>query len=236
MIAPSISARRPAGRWDLSVCALAAMGLHVALLGWLPGPAPAAPASLTPRAGNISVEVSLVSDRPATVDSEPVPELKVREPEPLERPREKPVELPVEEPAEPEIRVHPAPPVEIPEPPRELIRPPETPRPPAPPSVRSGVSGNRDASVARHYIRHPDDRRRHRPREGLVILRIQVLASGRVGEVTVLKSSGHADLDAAAVRGLRRARCEPASRGGEPVDSVIEKRVHFVARGSATAD
>ncbi|MHC4914284.1 MAG: energy transducer TonB [Planctomycetota bacterium] len=235
MSAPGSAAARRPGRWDLPACALAALGLHAALLGWLPPPVDR-PAVLAARAGNISVEVSLASQRPATVDSLFAPEIEVREPEPLERPREKPVELPAEDPSEPDIRVRPELPIDVPEPPRELIEPPETPRPPAPASVCSGVSGNRRASIARHYIRHPDDRRRQRPREGAALLRIQVLASGRVGQVTVLKSSGHEDLDLAAIRGLRRARCEPASRGGKPVDSFIEKRVHFVARGKATAD
>jgi TonB family protein len=62
-----------------------------------------------------------------------------------------------------------------------------------------------DAPRAR-FAPAPDypDEARWEGREGRVLLRFRVRADGRVGEADVVSSSGHADLDAAAVATLRR--------------------------------
>ena len=53
--------------------------------------------------------------------------------------------------------------------------------------------------------------------QGTVLLSIQVLESGRVGEVRIEKSSGFQRLDDSALREARRWRFRPGTRDGVPV-------------------
>ncbi len=55
--------------------------------------------------------------------------------------------------------------------------------------------------------------------EGTVVLRLTIDASGRVADVEVVDSSGHAELDEAAVEAVRKWRGQPAQRNGRPVAS-----------------
>ncbi len=63
--------------------------------------------------------------------------------------------------------------------------------------------------------------------EGTVVLRLTVDASGRVADVEVVDSSGHAALDEAAVEAIRKWRGEPAQRDGRPVPSQQLLPVYF---------
>jgi protein TonB len=67
--------------------------------------------------------------------------------------------------------------------------------------------------------------------QGVVELRIEVLADGRCGSVTVRTSSGHSILDRAAEKAARRWRFRPATRDGVPVDFWIEIPVEFDLEG-----
>jgi protein TonB len=53
--------------------------------------------------------------------------------------------------------------------------------------------------------------------QGTTLLRVYVLADGRIAEVQVERSAGHPDLDQAAQEAVRRWRFEPARRGEDPV-------------------
>jgi protein TonB len=53
--------------------------------------------------------------------------------------------------------------------------------------------------------------------EGTVFLRVQILPSGHVGTVTVVKSSGHSALDDSAVAAAKVHVFNPATQGGVPV-------------------
>src|SRR5690606_7164175 len=53
--------------------------------------------------------------------------------------------------------------------------------------------------------------------EGTVVLALWVLPDGRVGEVQVAESSGHARLDAAAREAVRHWRYTAARQGGQPI-------------------
>jgi protein TonB len=64
--------------------------------------------------------------------------------------------------------------------------------------------------------------------EGTVILSVQVLENGRVGEVRVERSSGEAKLDESAVREAKRWRLIPGTRDGVPV--VLWKQVPITFR------
>lgn len=63
--------------------------------------------------------------------------------------------------------------------------------------------------------------------EGRVTLRIQVSADGSVDGVSVRRSSGHEELDDAAVEAVRKWRFIPAKRGSTPVSSSVLVPIDF---------
>jgi periplasmic protein TonB len=63
--------------------------------------------------------------------------------------------------------------------------------------------------------------------QGTARLKVQVLADGRVGEIIVESSAGHADLDRAATDAVRQWHFEPARRGSEPVSTWVLLPVQF---------
>ena len=68
---------------------------------------------------------------------------------------------------------------------------------------------------------------RTRRRQGLVLIRLDVEADGRVSRAEVLESSGDAALDEAALGALGRWRLRPATEGGRPVAGRVEVPVRF---------
>ena len=59
------------------------------------------------------------------------------------------------------------------------------------------------------------------------MLRVHVLADGRIGDVLVEHSAGHPDLDQAAMEAVRRWRFEPARRGADAVAMWVLLPVEF---------
>ncbi len=72
----------------------------------------------------------------------------------------------------------------------------------------------------------PSEARRHGWR-GVVLLMITVDELGAVKSVDVVETSGHATLDAAAVRAVRTWRGRPATRDGVPYESRWKKPIRF---------
>ncbi len=66
--------------------------------------------------------------------------------------------------------------------------------------------------------------------QGTSLLRVHVLADGRIGDVIVQQSAGHPDLDAAAADAVKRWRFDPARRGQEPVATWVLLPVEFRLR------
>jgi protein TonB len=64
--------------------------------------------------------------------------------------------------------------------------------------------------------------------EGTVILLVQVLENGRVGEVRLERSSGHVKLDESAMREAKRWKLIPGTRDGVPV--VLWKQIPITFR------
>jgi periplasmic protein TonB len=64
--------------------------------------------------------------------------------------------------------------------------------------------------------------------EGTVVLSVQVLENGRIGEVRVERSSGEPKLDESAVREAKRWRLIPGTRDGVPV--VLWKQIPITFR------
>jgi protein TonB len=66
--------------------------------------------------------------------------------------------------------------------------------------------------------------------QGTTLLKVHVLADGRVGEVVVQESAGHSDLDRAAADAVRQWRFDPARRGSEAVAMWVLLPVEFRLR------
>ena len=74
---------------------------------------------------------------------------------------------------------------------------------------------------------HYPETARAEGREGTAFLKVTVLPTGEVGEALIERSSGHADLDQAAVEAVIKWTFLPARRGGNPVISSVRIPVTF---------
>lgn len=63
--------------------------------------------------------------------------------------------------------------------------------------------------------------------EGRVVLRVEVLANGSAGAVSLAKSSGHELLDEAALEAVRRWKFVPAKRDGIAVTTSVNVPINF---------
>lgn len=106
------------------------------------------------------------------------------------------------------------------------------------PSPKLSVQGNRPDSEPDHsaaFLNNPAPHYPHaaqrRGLQGRVVLNVEVLATGRCGRIKVLQSSGHAMLDDAAVKAVKRWRFIPAARAGTPVDYWLHIPIRFRLRG-----
>ncbi|MCX5839073.1 MAG: energy transducer TonB [Deltaproteobacteria bacterium] len=69
--------------------------------------------------------------------------------------------------------------------------------------------------------------------QGLVVLFVEVLADGRVGQVGIRHSAGHEVLDRSALEAVRSWRFEPGRREGRTVTMSVEVPVRFVLSGNS---
>jgi protein TonB len=65
--------------------------------------------------------------------------------------------------------------------------------------------------------------------EGTVLLNVHVLANGSAREVTVIASSGHDSLDAAAMQAVADWHFVPAHRAGQAIDAWVKVPLIFKA-------
>ncbi|WP_187426695.1 energy transducer TonB [Geothermobacter ehrlichii] len=68
---------------------------------------------------------------------------------------------------------------------------------------------------------------RRRGWEGTVLVRIRVETSGRVGEASLVHSSGHRILDRSALKQVRGWRFRPAMKDGKPVAGEVILPIRF---------
>ena len=73
---------------------------------------------------------------------------------------------------------------------------------------------------------YPDSAIRDRA-QGVTLLSVEVLNTGRVGQILVKRSAGHRDLDRAAVEAVKQWQFEPARRGGTAVTVWATLPVNF---------
>lgn len=69
--------------------------------------------------------------------------------------------------------------------------------------------------------------------QGVVVLRVEVLADGRVGHVGIRRSAGHEILDRTALEAVRTWKFDPGRRGGHAVAMSVEVPVRFVLNGNS---
>lgn len=177
-------------------------------------------------------ETAAVQPTLASAPDEPVPE----EPPPPEPERPPEIAPPPELPPEPDAPKLPEPqparpPLETPK-----VAPPKEEPPPRPPVLASApapAAAPRQARVdapprPRKSIK-PDYPKgaRLRGEQGDVQLEIEVTASGAVGEVKVVSSSGYQELDEAAVKAVKAAHFTPAKRGRQSVSSTAKITLTF---------
>ncbi len=119
--------------------------------------------------------------------------------------------------------------IPIPEPePLETEALPQTVAAPEPLQVAEVQPGVVSYAVATSTFRPAYPRvSRQRGEEGVVVLSVRVLASGRVGAVQVLQSSGYRRLDDAAIDAARQTRFNPAQSQGTAIDSTTELSFTF---------
>src|SRR5690606_12405998 len=206
-----IPATRPViGRREAWLLGAFALSLHLGVLAWLaqrePAPLPEVPVVIPP----MTIEFAPPPPPPAPVEPEPVVDELATKPPPPPKPKAAPKPKPVEPP---------------PEPPKAETPPPApVAAPPAPP-VETAPSANAD------YLQNPAPEypalALRRGWQGTVLLRVQVLPSGRPGEIQIQSSSGRDLLDQAALRAVKRWRFVPAKRGDQAVAGWVSVPLDF---------
>jgi len=76
---------------------------------------------------------------------------------------------------------------------------------------------------------YPEEARK-KGMEGEVLLRVEVLANGRVGQIEVKRSCGHEMLDQSALSTVRQWKFIPASRGNGPIPCWVNIPIKFQLR------
>ncbi len=198
---------------SLPVCLLTVSLLHGGLLAaalhagtTMPSPAPLPPPEVT---------IQLIPPAPPVV-SAPVPE-PVAQPDPV--PISKPTPKPQPKPAEPDlfaaVETEPAP----------------APTPTETVAEAAPVAAPSEPQFEADYLNNPapvyPSLSRKRGEQGVVLLRVHVLADGRADQLEVLQSSGYERLDDAALRAVKRWQFVPAKLGEEAVAAWVRVPVRF---------
>jgi len=104
---------------------------------------------------------------------------------------------------------------------------------PAPPAPQPVAGGDLSSTMLEGAPpRYPVESRRKRE-QGTVVLLLLVGTDGRVAEIRVTRSSGHARLDEAALKAVRRWRWSPAMRNGAAVEVRGTVEIPFILRDAS---
>ena len=195
--------------------------------------------------GESVIQISLVQP---TVNIEPAVTIGPALPEPADavEPYEEPWEPPPitfsDEPKLPEVEPPPEPRQEPAPPPPEPPQPDYTPKrevaveqpepvpPPKPSPAQRGV--DRGASPVEQPSPEYPEFCRKRGQEGAVVLEVEVLTDGTVGQIRVVEECRYGRLTRAAIEAVRNTTFEPALRDGKPVASVVTIPFRFELHGS----
>jgi protein TonB len=216
-----------------------ALVLHGAVIYWVnSSPTPALPI-VPPEIPPMTIEFSQPAPpvvpvvEPPPPPPEPTPEPVVEPPPPVEdelatkppppkpipKPKPKPVVKPVPKPVAKPVEQPPAPPV--------APQPVAAPAPPAPPAPAPVTPASANAGYLHNPAPEYPALAMRRNWEGTVLLRVHVLASGKPGEVQLQKSSGHEQLDDAALAAVKRWSFAPAKQGNNPIDGWVSVPIDF---------
>jgi TonB family protein len=94
----------------------------------------------------------------------------------------------------------------------------------------SGEAGGGYARYAENPKPSYPEEAREKGMEGEVLLRVEVLANGRVGQIEVRRSSGHEILDQSALSTVKQWKFIPARRGNELIPCWVNIPIKFQLR------
>lgn len=198
------------------------LSAHAALLALI-----AAPSQLPRPPAPDVIEAVLLTPNPQAVPSAPAPKPPPAKPRPAADKRPTP---PRPQP-KPSVSPAPAPTRTAPSPAAEA--PASTQAPAAPPAPRAAAAEQpveaprADAAHLNNAAPPYPSLSRKLNEQGRVVLRIYILADGKVGELSIKQSSGYARLDQAALEAVRNWRFIPAKRGGEPIPYWYTQAISF---------
>lgn len=225
-----VSGLKRRDKWAL---ALLVVALHGAAAYWISQsptpPLPVVPPQIQPMTIEFAapappvVEPPPPAPAPPVVEPPPPPivdELAAKPaPKPVPKPKPKPVPKPVAKPVPK--------PVETPPPPVAAPAPTPTPAPPAPAPVTP-------PSANAAYLKNPapeyPQMAQRRGWEGTVLLRVEVTASGKPGQIQIQKSSGRPALDDAALAAVKRWSFVPAKQGDVAQSGWVSVPIDFKLR------
>lgn len=222
-----VSGLKRRDKWAL---ALLVVALHGAAAYWVSQsptpPLPVVPPQIPPMTIEFAAPAPPVVEPPPPAPAPPivepppppvVDELAAKPaPKPVPKPKPKPAPKPVAKPAPKPVET-PPPPVAAPAP----VAPP-APAPVTPPSANAA------------YLKNPapeyPQMAQRRGWEGTVLLRVEVLASGKPGQIQIQKSSGRDALDAAALAAVKRWSFVPAKQGDVAQAGWVSVPIDFKLR------
>lgn len=222
-----VSGLKRRDKWALALLVLA---LHGAAAYWVSQsptpPLPVVPPQIPPMTIEFAAPAPPVVEPPPPAPAPPivepppppvVDELAAKPaPKPVPKPKPKPAPKPVAKPAPKPVET-PPPPVAAPAP----VAPP-APAPVTPPSANAA------------YLKNPapeyPQMAQRRGWEGTVLLRVEVLASGKPGQIQIQKSSGRDALDAAALAAVKRWSFVPAKQGDVAQAGWVSVPIDFKLR------
>ena len=219
--------KRFSSRREGVLLAVLVLALHGAVIYWVsqkPTPVlPIVPPEIPPMTLELSRPAPALVEPPTAVPPPPPPVVEppppavdelAAAPAPKKIPKAKPVPKPVAKP----------------------VTPPPTPAPQAvapvaPPAPTPAPAPVTPASANAAYLKNPAPEypslAQRRGWEGTVVLRVQVLASGKPGEIQIQKSSGRQQLDDAALAAVKRWSFVPSKRGDVAQDGWVSVPIDF---------
>jgi len=215
-------------RRDKLALALLVLALHSAAAYWVsqaPTPElPVVPPQIPPMTIEFAAPAPPVVEPPPPAPAPPV----VEPPPPVvdelaanPKPKPKPLPKPVaKQPPKPQPK-----PVEAPPP-----APVAAPAPPAPPAPAPVTPPSANAAYLKNPAPEYPQMALRRGWEGTVLLRVEVLASGKPGQIQIQKSSGRDALDAAALAAVKRWSFVPAKQGDVAQAGWVSVPIDFKLR------
>jgi len=215
-------------RRDKLALALLVLALHGAAAYWVsqaPTPElPVVPPQIPPMTIEFAAPAPPVVEPPPPAPAPPVVEPPppvvdelAAKPKPKPKPLPKPVAKQPPKPQPKPVEAPPPAPVAAPAPPT-----PPAPAPVTPPSANAAYLKNPAPEYPQMALR--------RGWEGTVLLRVEVLASGKPGQIQIQKSSGRDALDAAALAAVKRWSFVPAKQGDVAQAGWVSVPIDFKLR------